>query len=233
MTGPDPRPCTRAGCPLHGQPHPKCSAHNRAGRPCGEKPQPDQHVCHLHGGRSPNALRKAEERQAEQRARGELLTLGVAYDQDAPDVNHGKALLDLVRWKHAEVVWLRSQVQSLSTKKLVWSKTRVKVGGEDRGTTSEATVNVWWKLLRQAEDQLERYATSAHRAGIQDAQLQLARDQAQFAAAVLQRALEGMLRALIAAGLEEGLRQAWPALVASVVPDAIRELAAAEGGDQL
>ena len=40
----------------------KCQARNRRGGSCGEWAQPGQRVCHLHGGRSPQALAKAEDR---------------------------------------------------------------------------------------------------------------------------------------------------------------------------
>jgi len=52
-------------CERCGQPHERCSAHNRAGDPCGLWPLAGQRVCKMHGGRSPGAAEKAAERQAE------------------------------------------------------------------------------------------------------------------------------------------------------------------------
>ena len=40
----------------------RCQARNRAGTQCMHFPKVGQRVCHLHGGHSPQALRKAEER---------------------------------------------------------------------------------------------------------------------------------------------------------------------------
>ena len=40
----------------------RCHARNRSGSRCGHWSTPGHKVCHLHGSRSPQALRKAEER---------------------------------------------------------------------------------------------------------------------------------------------------------------------------
>jgi len=40
----------------------KCHAKNRAGGPCGHYAAHGQQVCHMHGAKAPQALRKAEER---------------------------------------------------------------------------------------------------------------------------------------------------------------------------
>ena len=41
---------------------PKCRAHNHKGQPCGSLALRGQRVCHYHGGKSPQALRSAEQR---------------------------------------------------------------------------------------------------------------------------------------------------------------------------
>lgn len=43
----------------------KCKAHNQRGEPCGARALIGQRVCHYHGGKSPQALRKAEDRMKE------------------------------------------------------------------------------------------------------------------------------------------------------------------------
>lgn len=66
----NPLPCERCG-----QPHARCSGHTRAGKPCGQPPMAGQRVCRMHGGKSPQALAKAEERQVEAAAEEEISKL--------------------------------------------------------------------------------------------------------------------------------------------------------------
>ena len=40
----------------------KCHAHTQVGTPCGHYPMHGQKVCHVHGGKSPQALAKAKDR---------------------------------------------------------------------------------------------------------------------------------------------------------------------------
>lgn len=54
------QPCERCG-----QPHPKCTAHNRAGDPCGNNREPGQTVCRMHGGAAPKAQAAARMRLLE------------------------------------------------------------------------------------------------------------------------------------------------------------------------
>lgn len=58
---------TTTPCKKCGQPHPKCGAHTRAGKPCGGQPMGEHGKCRMHGGASPNAL-KAEDRRRKERA---------------------------------------------------------------------------------------------------------------------------------------------------------------------
>lgn len=59
----NPKVCERCG-----QPHGLCSAHNRAGGPCRRRPMKGQDVCMMHGGKSPGAVEKAEERLRQEAA---------------------------------------------------------------------------------------------------------------------------------------------------------------------
>lgn len=62
-------------CPKCSKIHEHCTAHNRAGAPCGREPSEYQTVCTMHGGASPRALRAAAERKAH-------AVVTAAYDAD-------------------------------------------------------------------------------------------------------------------------------------------------------
>lgn len=85
MTAQGTTPPHGQACQRCGREHPRCAAHNRQGGPCGLWPLAGQRVCGLHGGRTPNALRRASERLVEQQARRTLASLAVEPEpiQDA------------------------------------------------------------------------------------------------------------------------------------------------------
>lgn len=56
--------CKTDGCPLKGMKHPKCKAHNRMGKPCGNEQLEGQFVCRMHGGLSQAGLERGKLRQA-------------------------------------------------------------------------------------------------------------------------------------------------------------------------
>ena len=56
----DPMQCQRCG-----EPHAGCSAHTRAGLPCGNAPMSGQEVCRMHGGSAPQVREAAERRRQE------------------------------------------------------------------------------------------------------------------------------------------------------------------------
>lgn len=75
----DPMPCDRCG-----QPHPRCSAHTRAGKPCGQPPMAGQRVCRMHGGKAPQNIAAAEERVVTAAADATLRKLWVGLDNAQP-----------------------------------------------------------------------------------------------------------------------------------------------------
>jgi hypothetical protein len=81
----------------------KCSAHNRAGGSCGLWAMRGQNVCNLHGGKSPQALAKAEERMRAlvYPSVGELGGMIHHADSDAVRLNAIKYILDWAGFKAA------------------------------------------------------------------------------------------------------------------------------------
>lgn len=248
MTNPN-QPCTKPGCPLQGQPHPGCAAHRKRTdppQPCGRPPRAGVTTCPAHGGHAPAAQAAGAARRAQAAAATELRRLFPTPDDPTlVHVDPTTALLDLISWKHAEVLALRERVAQLDTAgtsrelddlepdvdakaSLIWGVTRQKIGGEDEGSTSEARPNVWWSMLRSAEDQLASYAAAAHRAGIADQQIRLAQGQVQLAMDVIRDAL-GLALASLAVLLgdrADEIRAAWPALQQQVIVQALQTRAA-------
>ena len=63
----------RAACKKCGQVHKRCTAHNKAGGPCGQQAKRGTTVCRSHGANAPQTKRKAAERLED--ARQEMLNL--------------------------------------------------------------------------------------------------------------------------------------------------------------
>lgn len=224
-THPDPMTCPKCG-----QPHDRCAGHNRRGLPCGQWPLADQRVCGLHGGRSPRALAAAERRGREREARQ-----AVALFAARRDIDPSEALLELVRWTAGEVDYWRERVRLLGDDELTWGVTRVKDGGDDRGTTEEAKPHIAYVMYAEAAKRLESHAVAALRAGVEERRVRVAEGQGQaFAGA--QRAILDGLWAVLSAVLEaypEALAtatEAWQRAVMEVVPRELRALAAAADG---
>jgi len=90
----------------------RCSAHNRRGNRCGEWAQRGQGVCHLHGGKSPQALRKADERLRElvHPAISRLGDLIEKADSDAVSLNAVKYVLEFAGFRSETVAQTDSSV---------------------------------------------------------------------------------------------------------------------------
>lgn len=185
----------------------QCGAKKRDGTPCKLPPMRDATRCRLHGGKSPRAQAKA----AERRQQAEIMrALGEVPDQN---VDPAEALLRLVSMKHTEMLWLRAKVQEIgdtpasvdpddpgagahSSPQLTYGLTKHDTGIGPQGPvdqrTYEVAPNIWWRLLREAEDQLAKYTTAALRAGVERRQIELQEAQALHLAQAIHRILDAL-----------------------------------------
>jgi hypothetical protein len=188
---------------------------NRGGQ-CGAIAMRGQDVCRFHGGASPRARAKAQERLAEEKARGLMATYGRKIETTATE-----ALIAEVQWTAGHVAWLRERVQEIeaaaepgSENALVWGVTKKKTGGEDFGTTEEAVPNIWLKLYQAERAHLVSVCAQAIKAGIEERRIRLAESQGELVAHAI--------RAILA---DLGLSAEQQALVPEVVPRHLRLIA--------
>lgn len=85
MTNPKPPRPPRPPCKRCGQIHTRCTAHSKRGNgPCNRWPTRGQDVCHTHGGGSPQAIAKAQERIITEKAEKEIAQLWPGLATQAP-----------------------------------------------------------------------------------------------------------------------------------------------------
>lgn len=181
-------------CPTCGLPHPRgCRAHRTAGGPCGKAPVTGTTVCASHGGRARQVKAAAARRQKQQAAERAVATLGLRVDVTPTD-----ALLEEVRWTAGHVQWLRTKVQELDEHgaggehQLTWGTTKVKEGGEDRGTTQEAKPSIWYVLYEAERKHLVTVCAAALKAGVEERRVRLAEQQGDLVAMVIRRILDDL-----------------------------------------
>lgn len=192
-----------------------CGAKKKNSDPCGTSPVRGGRRCGNHGGSSPQAKAKAQERVVEENARGILGRI----DPTAPTEHPVETLMKLINMKLAEVLWLRAKVQDLPEHDLVWGLAQHDVGFNDKGgintETFKADQNIWWKLLREAENQLASWTAAAAKAGVEERQMRINETLAlQFKTAIDQ----------ILARME--LTPTQQALIPQVVPAVLRSMSA-------
>lgn len=170
----------------------RCKGTNRAGEPCKLPPLKGGVVCRMHGGAAGQVRAAAARRTAEAEASAEMgkavRTLGLPIDIDP-----AKALLDEIHWCAGHVAWLRSKVQDIADKDLVWGRTQTDNGIGPQGpvdmSTEKAGANVWLELYNQERDRFHRVCALALRSGIEERRVKLAESQGDLVAAVVNRIL--------------------------------------------
>jgi hypothetical protein len=124
--------------------------------------------CRKHGGNTPTHVKSAVVAEAKR----DVVLFG-----GRRDIHPADALLELVQWTAGEVDYWRHRVRLLDEHDLTWGVTRVKEGGDDRGTTEEAKPNVAYAMLVDASNRLERYSASALKAGVDERRVKIAEQQ--------------------------------------------------------
>lgn len=204
----------------------KCTARKSNGEPCKNWAVKGATVCRNHGGSAPQVRAAAARRREQEAAQKAVATLGLPVD-----ISPTEALLEEVRWTAGHVQWLRGRVQELDTvpvvhdvhgdpvepaegHDLVWGTTKVKTGGDDAGTTQEATPSVWYELYERERKHLVTVCAAALKAGVEERRVRLAEQQGELVATVIRRILDAL-----------DLTPAQQARVPEVVPAQLRALA--------
>lgn len=189
----------------------RCVATSKeTGERCRLAHPPGGTVCtRYHGGGAPQVRAKTKAREEKRRAEAMVATYGLPIDIAPQD-----AILAEVHRCAGSIAWIESRLQDLSPSDLIWGTTKVKTGGDDRGTTEEAVPHVLLKIYQDERDRLVRVCAVALRAGIEERQVKLAESQG----AMVVKALRAILADL-------QLTAAQKALVADVVPRRLREVA--------
>ena len=249
-------PCPRCGTTHTTRTgHPACTGHvdkpDQDLRPCRNHPVPGADVCRYHGGSAPQVKARAAARVVEEKATAVLQRgLADAYGEHVPDIDPGDAMLRAVSWKYAEVVALRGKVAELDDDARVWGakQTEQMAGHGDDAPVPEgmapatkvvmaAGANIWWQMLRTAEEQLVKFAAAARAAGCDERRVRLAEQQGDLVATALGAILAAMLDVVVAAvesifaaapgDALDALRRAWSDAVAEVVPRELRRIESA------
>ena len=199
---------------------PICGARKKNGKPCGASPVRGATRCVNHGGATPVAKRAAKNRVTQAKASAALRNLG--YDPEASDVDPSEALLRLVSDKAREVAWWRGRVDQLQDgpgdqDEITWGRTKHEEGVGPLGPVDKddwaAELNVNIRALHTAEDQLARYASLALKAGVEQQQVEVRKQEALLLVGVIHSVLNNL-----------GLTAEQRNLVPDVVPAALRAI---------
>lgn len=204
-------------CAAHGDSEQRCTARSK-GRikagvedpRCGNKPAPGQKVCRFHGGAPKHSRKAGARRLAEKEVLALVATFGLPRD-----ITPEAALLEEIHRTAGAVAWLEAQIRELDPNDLTWGVTKIKEGGEDRGTTEEAVPHVLLKIYQTERAHLVKVCAEAIRVGIEERQVRLAEQQGALVAEAITAILDDLK-----------LTADQRALVSSIVPKHLRALAA-------
>ena len=193
----------------------QCNAKAKStGKRCTQPVVPGTAKCRFHGSGNRVSREAGARRIAEQQARQD-----VARFAARTDIHPAEALLELVQYQAGVVAYWRARVEQVAEEDLTWGTTRVKEGGDDRGTTQEAKPNIAYTLLREAQHDLATYAAAALKAGVDERRVRLAEQTGALVADVIRRILADL-----------DLTESQQLLVGEVVPRHLRAIAA--GGER-
>lgn len=165
----------RPPCAKCDQPHPKCTAHNRAGNPCGGRPMRGQTVCYRHGGGSPQAKAAAQQREAERKAQEQLDRLWPGLTDQTPITDP----VDLL----ARTAGALEQMTETVGKRINQNSTAVAAGKDMTQLRAEVV------LLDRLLDKLLKASEGMARLGIAERHVELERARAELVTSAFRAAL--------------------------------------------
>lgn len=166
----NPMPCGQCG-----QPHARCSAHTRKGKPCTQPPMTGQRVCRMHGGSAPQSLAAAEQRVVIAAAERVVADLWPGLDQ-APPVKDPVASMERLAGALEQLVDEAGRRVSTLTN----------IAGGEHLTQLRAEVT----LLERALGHLRGLLVDMARLGIAERHVQLEQERAQLVTAAFLAALD-------------------------------------------
>lgn len=171
----------------------RCGAKTPTG-PCRRYPPVGGIRCILHGGAAPQAKAAAAARalkaKTQKKAAKAVKTLGLRGDDD---LDPTQVLLDEIAWTYTHVQWLRTKVQELEEKELIWNVAEQETGVGARGPqdlqTLKAEPSVWYDLYMRERQHLATITARAVQAGIEERRVKIAEQQGELVAVALNRIL--------------------------------------------
>ncbi|MEV5001961.1 hypothetical protein [Nocardioides sp. LML1-1-1.1] len=167
---PDRPPCDRCG-----EVHTKCTAHNRANKPCGRYPVPGLTVCYRHGGGSTMAREAGARKEADRKAQEQINKLW-------PGLAHQTPITDPVDLLARTAAALEQMTETVGDR-INQNKTSVGAGKDMTQMRAEVV------LLDRLLDKLLKASEGMARLGIAERHVELERARAELVTSAFRAAL--------------------------------------------